>query len=453
MLLDSLRSKLNVTWKWVEGHGTSEGNIEADKLAGLGVEEPSCYWQKRAPYPDLESVALPTKSNAAREKPAENGICSTPKEEEKQMCSFCNNDYPGKKIQCSDCKSMCHYLCTRLPRYQLYALYNTHRKYSCEMCLKIPESFANDIEDEVSLRLTEPPEKPVLDESPEVSEENRRSFDEIMSKNNTLMREMLQKFQSTTVHVLESSFIDAIEQLGSTKVNSKDNDQLSQIEQLLQEKDKLIREKENLLKSVKTARTEAVNSASNQHTDAMQSELQCLTKERDDLRLTLHKTTTELKVRKLKLQTETSVWRQKRDAMSSRNDILENESMRLEKMLSLKNEDISELENSKRELKRQIESLQSDVLSWKLHASRADDALLQAETPEALETSVVILEDKNDSAGKVSYSAILTSEATKDKNNNTRPPMERTNPPSNTDKKDKPSYRIKQQQQQQQEQQ
>ena len=93
-------------------------------------------------------------------------------------------------------------------------------------------------------------------------------------------------------------------------------------------------------------------------------------------------------------------------------------------MLSLKNEDISELENSKRELKKQIESLQSDVLSLKLHESKADDALIPAEIPESLDTSVVIVDGKGASSGKISYSEILTSDANKNK---TRPSVKRPN--------------------------
>ena len=37
VLLDGLQKKLEVTWRWVEGHSTSEGNNRADTLAGVGV--------------------------------------------------------------------------------------------------------------------------------------------------------------------------------------------------------------------------------------------------------------------------------------------------------------------------------------------------------------------------------------------------------------------------------
>ena len=83
---------------------------------------------------------------------------------------------------------------------------------------------------------------------PEVSEMNIHYFKESLSKNNDLMWEML---QTTTVHALESAFVNAIEKLGSTKVDSKENDQQSQMQKLLQEKDRLLKEKENLIKSVK----------------------------------------------------------------------------------------------------------------------------------------------------------------------------------------------------------
>ena len=43
-------------------------------------------------------------------------------------------------------------------------------------------------------------------------------------------------------------------------------------------------------------------------------------------------------------------------------------------MTAMKNDDVLELENSKRDLKRKIDQLEMDILSWKFHASRADDS-------------------------------------------------------------------------------
>ena len=50
--------------------------------------------------------------------------------------------------------------------------------------------------------------------------------------------------------------------------------------------------------------------------------------------------------------------------MSSRSEILNNEMLRLEKIAALKNDDVIELENSKRDLNHKIDQLQMDLLSW-----------------------------------------------------------------------------------------
>ena len=77
LLLDGLRNKLEVAWRWVEGHSTSEGNNRADTLAGVGVSESSCFWQQRA----LEIVSVPTQ---APEPSAQSKL-----EEVNKVCSFC----------------------------------------------------------------------------------------------------------------------------------------------------------------------------------------------------------------------------------------------------------------------------------------------------------------------------------------------------------------------------
>ena len=84
---------------------------------------------------------------------------------------------------------------------------------------------------------------------------------------------------------------------------------------------------------------------------------------------------------------DTTILRQKLDVMSSRNEILNNELCRLEKIAAMKNDEVVELENNKRDLKRKIDQLQVDLLSWKSHASRADDSLLAG----AMESSPVII--------------------------------------------------------------
>ncbi|XP_071176370.1 probable DNA repair protein RAD50 [Mytilus edulis] len=53
----------------------------------------------------------------------------------------CKNNNDDNMICCSDCHRWTHYLCTKLPSYQLYTLINSKRKYSCEICSIVPGEF------------------------------------------------------------------------------------------------------------------------------------------------------------------------------------------------------------------------------------------------------------------------------------------------------------------------
>ena len=44
-------------------------------------------------------------------------------------------------IQCSNCQNWTHYLCSKLPAYQLFTLINSTRRYTCENCAKVPTDF------------------------------------------------------------------------------------------------------------------------------------------------------------------------------------------------------------------------------------------------------------------------------------------------------------------------
>ena len=392
VLLDALQNNMAVTWLWVEGHGSSEGNIEADKLAGHGVSGSSCYWQ----YNAVQFVTVSSREVVSA------------KCEEKVTCSFCNRDFPAKTIQCSDCKSMCHYSCTRLPRYQLYALHSTHRKFSCETCLSIPNSFAGDIEDEVTLREAVQHEQAVLDHTSSLSFNSQLS--DALSWNNHIVEKMLENFQSTTIHALESSFVKVIEKLGDAHQSSYDDDQQTKIRQLLLEKEKLLKEKEHLLKTMKPHEA-SIHPNEVQELKEAKRELQTVIKERNELQNSLHKTTTDLEISKSKVQSEITVLRQKLDAMSSRNEILSNEVVRLEKTLSIKTEHIFAIETSSTELKSKIDDLQTEHLSWKVHASRADDSLVAGGSRQS---SIVISDEENIPESRETYSSVTKLGVTKD---------------------------------------
>ena len=69
MLLDGLQKKLDVAWRWVEGHR-------------VGVSESSCFWQQRA----LDIVG----ETGAPEPSTQSKL------EEVKVCSFCNKETSEK---------------------------------------------------------------------------------------------------------------------------------------------------------------------------------------------------------------------------------------------------------------------------------------------------------------------------------------------------------------------
>ena len=73
-----------------------------------------------------------------------------------QLCNIIPNIH---MIQCSKCEMWTHYECTKLPIYQLYLLTSTKRRYDCEKCTTVPESFKqkwqNDYHDDITVRKTE----------------------------------------------------------------------------------------------------------------------------------------------------------------------------------------------------------------------------------------------------------------------------------------------------------
>ena len=89
-------------------------------------------------------------------------------------------------------------------------------------------------------------------------------------------------------------------------------------------------------------------------------------------------------------------------------EILNNEVVRLEKLLSLKNESIVEVENKNRQLKDNLDKLETELLSWKLHAPRADNSIVT----EDLEKSVIMVTDKHSSTVNKQQSSKETPDVT-----------------------------------------
>ena len=120
----------------------SDGEVEIVEHPVKCMERQTC----RSPYEDVEHDCV---VNNDQESAAENELNETTElktvvqsEKLEDNCSYCQEETSETfdLIQCNDCKSWCHYKCTRLPLYQLYIYDLSNRKCSCENCVEVPGS-------------------------------------------------------------------------------------------------------------------------------------------------------------------------------------------------------------------------------------------------------------------------------------------------------------------------
>ena len=64
-----------------------------------------------------------------------------PKDSHTECTQECGKAPDSDMLHCSKCKKWTHYICTKLPVYQLFLLISTSRKFTCEMCTTVPSDF------------------------------------------------------------------------------------------------------------------------------------------------------------------------------------------------------------------------------------------------------------------------------------------------------------------------
>jgi hypothetical protein len=69
---------------------------------------------------------------------------------EEQCTQICGIDLNDEMIQCHECNSWTHYLCSKLSVYQLFTLVNSSRRYTCELCAKVTKPFKDKWEAKLS---------------------------------------------------------------------------------------------------------------------------------------------------------------------------------------------------------------------------------------------------------------------------------------------------------------
>ena len=110
----------------------------------------------------------------------------------------------------------------------------------------------------------------------------------------------------------------------------------------------------------------------------------------------------------------------------------------MKKTPSIKNEHILAIQTSNTELKSKINDLQTELLSWKLHASRADDSLVAGGSRQS---SIVISDEENIPESRETYSSVTKSGVTKDQQRTAPVPGQQTVSPLNSSRSGEPAQR------------
>ena len=182
----------------------------------------------------------------------------------------------------------------------------------------------------------------------------------------TSINKCLTEFQDGTVQKLENTFVNAIDNFA--KAHNHTTDLQNQIRKLTQERDALKAQKNHIAPAPEATKCNCLT---------LQTKVQDLEKEAEKLGQTCSDLRLNKEIELSKIQSSTTVIRQKYESTNTQLNILQQEVDTIEKRLKLKNDVILELEEKAKKTNLQMLTLQDELLSWKLHASRQDDTLIQ----------------------------------------------------------------------------
>jgi ribonuclease HI len=140
--LDNLCKENTVAWEHVRGHSNEPGNTAADNLANKGIHmTPDILNLEKVENAKNFSV----NTTDVNQTSASVASCDNPESNGKISCLFCKEGDSEDMIQCDNCTKWVHYQCTKIPRYHMYLMTHSKRKFICEPCASetndIPESF------------------------------------------------------------------------------------------------------------------------------------------------------------------------------------------------------------------------------------------------------------------------------------------------------------------------
>lgn len=141
MQLDEIVQKINIDWSWIETYKNVFGSCEAERLSKEGI---SCECNRQK----LMTVNIENPMSKAETTNDQTHVKELDREDtvshedrsDMENCKICRK-VTDKGIECMDCKRSVHYLCTKLPPYQLFLYETTNRKFMCELCSEMDQDF------------------------------------------------------------------------------------------------------------------------------------------------------------------------------------------------------------------------------------------------------------------------------------------------------------------------
>ena len=347
--------------------------------------------------------------------------------EKKYNCGMCTSPVADDGIQCGDCRLWFHYICSKLPPYQLYTYEKSNRKYTCEGCSNMDKDFdrkfgkmmamsrtdeqcqdrsktVDHMEDGALMEDYEIPTRNYMEAGVQAEVEKVNNYTQSeeglpqMSdkciqhgvnsdvKATTTERETqtpesftsidkcLTNFQDITVQRLESSFVNAVDNFA--KVHNNTTELQNQVRKLTQKRDTLKAQKQHI------AATPESKKCNNCQT--LQSKIESQEREVKKFKQQIFDVNLEKEIEVAKQQGSLTILNQKYESSKAQGGILQQDIEVMEKRLKIKCDIILEIEEKVKKQNTDVLQLQDEVLAWKLHASRKDDSLVQQGSIQAM---------------------------------------------------------------------
>ena len=362
----------------------SDGEVEIIEHPVKCMERLTC----RSPYEDVEQDCVVNNDQESENELNETTELKTVVQSEKLegICSYCQEETSETfdVIQCNDCKSWCHYKCTRLPLYQLYIYDLSNRKYSCENCVEVPDSLIIQYSDLEKKRPAQIKKSISIGIRTEIQTRDIGSNTEIQTRDigvytATCERKEMgvntDEIEGTKIHEgvcqcdkIESEYVQMVDRISEHQENTKQQSsklgKTSVIHQQSHQNETGVKEINQKLEMAEKKVKELTNKIAK--ADKIQQELQGK----------LNSTFIQNEIKQAKLEGEIEVLQTKLKTERSITAALQSDLENLETRYKNRNDIITDYDKRMKSQVLEINGLNDEILSLKLHACRVNDALL-----------------------------------------------------------------------------